>query len=194
LNNPIKTNTMKNCLYVFAVAAMIMACKENKEAGTTDELVAIDTIVPVDTLVPLESEVTATDVVETRAAFDVSAALSFINGYVADKGKLQGLGDIENWITESPYATADYKAAIGKEIKGIIERSEAMPKADIVFGTAHYPKEGFEVESTDEKSGYVVLKGKNGKDYKLTMMLAHVNGKWLVDGCGKVNIPEPRKG
>jgi hypothetical protein len=185
---------MKNCLYVFAVAAIITACKENKDAVTTDELVAIDTIVPVDTIGSLENEVTAEDVVETRAAFGASAALSFINGYVADKAKLQGLGDIENWIIESPYVTAGYKAAIAREIKGIIERSEAMPKADIVFGTPHYPKEGFEVESMDEKSGYVVLKGKNGKDYKLIMVLAYVNGQWLVDGCGKINISEPQKG
>lgn len=184
---------MKNCLYVFAIAATMTACKENKDAGTTDELVTIDTIVSVDSIAPSEDEITATDVVETRTEFDASAALSFINGYVADKAKLQGLGDIENWITESPYVTAAYKAAIAKEIKGIIERSEAMPKADIVFGTPHYPKEGFEVESMDKKNEYVVLKGKNGKDYKLIMMLAYVNGQWLVDGCGKINIPESRK-
>jgi len=186
---------MKNYLYVFAITAMITACKQNKEAATNHELVTTDTVVPVDvdTVAPVDTEVTTTDVAETRAAFDASAALSFINAYVADKGKLQGLGDIENWITGSPYVTESYKVAISKEIKGIVERSEAMPKADIVFGTPHYPKEGFEVESTDEKSGNVVLKGKNRKDYKLVMMLDYVNGKWLVDGCGNVNIAEPQK-
>lgn len=186
---------MKNYLYVFAMSAMITACKQNKETGTNDELVTIDTVVPVevDTVVHLEPEVTTTDVAEKRAAFDASAALSFINAYVADKGKLQGLGDIENWITGSPYVTDSYKAAISREIRGIVERSEAMPKADIVFGTPHYPKEGFEVESTDEKSGNVVLKGKNRKDYKLVMKLDYVNGKWLVDGCGGINISDSQK-
>jgi hypothetical protein len=37
------------------------------------------------------------------------------------------------------------------------------------------------------------VKGKDWTDFKLTIKVVLENGKWLIDGCGIVNIPNEKR-
>ena len=64
---------------------------------------------------------------------------------------------------------------------------------DLIFDAQDYPDEGFELESFDNKTNYVVVKGKNWTDFRLTIKMVLENNKWLVDGCGIINIPNDKR-
>jgi len=65
--------------------------------------------------------------------------------------------------------------------------------ADPIFDAQDYPSKGFELESIDETTNYLTMKGKDWSEFKLTMKVVEENGKWLVDGCGIVNIPKDKR-
>lgn len=121
---------------------------------------------------------------DTGSKIDVSAALNFVNGYVDNMDKLDSINEIGAWVAASPYVTATYKEIIKSEINEINNDSETILDDDIIFDTQDYPEEGFELESIDEKTGLIVLRGKKWKDFKLNVKLAEENGQWLVDESG----------
>jgi hypothetical protein len=120
----------------------------------------------------------------------VDNALSFINNYVENCNKMGKQVEIRKWIAASPYASASLK----KELKKIIDKAwEDDPEMglgfDPLFDAQDYPSEGFELESIDDQTNYLTLKGKENAEFLVTIHLIEENGKWLVDGCGIVNIP-----
>ena len=52
------------------------------------------------------------------------------------------------------------------------------------------PDEGFELKHFDKKTNLIIVKGKNWPEFEVTIKLVLQNGKWLIDGCGVVNIPK----
>lgn len=39
----------------------------------------------------------------------------------------------------------------------------------------------------------MVVNGKNWPDFELTLKVILVNNKWLIDGCGIINIPKNQR-
>lgn len=113
-----------------------------------------------------------------------SPAISFVNGYIYNRDELRSLDEIGEWVAASPYVTDKFKMAIKSEIVDINNEPETNLDADIIFDTQDYPDEGLELESFDQKTGHVVLRGERWKDFKLNIKLVEKNGKWLVDDCG----------
>ena len=50
-------------------------------------------------------------------------------------------------------------------------------------------EEGFLLETFDSKTNYLIVKGKKWLDFKLTIKVVLNKNKWLIDGCGIINIP-----
>jgi len=123
-----------------------------------------------------------------------AVALKFINDYIDNAEKMnEGIGIVE-WVAARHDATNGFKG----EVKRIVDEAYAEDPemgldADPVFDAQDYDGKGMELESIDEKTGYLIVRGKEMKDFKLTMKLKEVNGKWLVDGSGFVNIPLDRR-
>jgi hypothetical protein len=117
-------------------------------------------------------------------------ALAFINGYVENGNKMNQAIGIIDWVNSNKLATEGFK----KELKRIVDEAykidpELGLDADPIFDAQDYPDKGFVIESFDDKSNYLIVKGIDWPDFKLTMKLKNENGIWLVDGCGIVNIP-----
>ena len=64
--------------------------------------------------------------------------------------------------------------------------------SDPIFDGNAYPEKGFELLSTDN-TDFITVKGKNWDTYKVTMKVVYQNKKWLVDGCGIINIPKEKR-
>lgn len=120
----------------------------------------------------------------------VANALKFINSYVQNCSKTEKQLEMTDWVATSKMTTVHFNEKMQEIIdEAYKEDPELGLDFDPIFDAQDYPDEGFELESLDEKTNYLIVRGKKWKEFKLTMKMRLQNGKWLVDGCGFVNIP-----
>lgn len=126
--------------------------------------------------------------------YDVIVGLIFTNSYIKINNDIVNQDNITQWINNSPYASEDFKAEYNRLLKEAYKNDPEMGLGfDSVLDAQDYPEEGLELESSDSKTGYMVFRGKSQKDFKLTVKMIMQNGKWLVDGCGIINIPVDKR-
>lgn len=121
-------------------------------------------------------------------------ALNFINGYVENSNEMnQSIGVLE-WVNSNSLTTDSFKTELKKLINEAYRQDPELGLGtDPIFDAQDNPSEGFELASFDENINYLTVKGKNWPEFKLTMKIVEVNGNWLVDGCGMVNIPNDKR-
>lgn len=138
---------------------------------------------------PLETESKQT---ETKKEINKTEnAISFINAYVENCNNIkQALSAVE-WANSSNLCTKHFKT----EIKNLIDNADPEMGLgfDPIFNAQDYPEKGFELDSLNEKTNYITVKGKDNSAFKIVMILLEENGKWLVDGCGYINIPDDKR-
>ena len=66
---------------------------------------------------------------------------------------------------------------------------ENLREGVIIDGKIINTPVNFEVKSYNEKTGEVILR-ENARDIDFPVKVAKVNGKWLIDGAGTVNMPK----
>lgn len=118
--------------------------------------------------------------------FDSTVSTIFLNGYVDLNNKTLDLNDRINWIDSNKLVSDGFK----KSFKEIIDKvSDNNPlEADPVFDAQDYNDKGFEMVDFDNKTGDVILKGKDWPDFKISLRLTLLDGTTLVDGCGMINM------
>lgn len=62
---------------------------------------------------------------------------------------------------------------------------------DPIFDAQDYPDKGFKIDKQD--STYVIVKGINWPDFRLSLRLTFEDRQWLVDGAGVINIPTNKR-
>lgn len=124
----------------------------------------------------------------------VDNALTFINSYVDNCNKMKDAIGVVEWANSNELATNHFKTEIEKIIT---EANSVDPEmglgADPLFDAQDYPDKGFELDSFDEKTNFIVVKGKDMPDFKLTIKMVKEDKNWLVDGCGMINIPNDKR-
>jgi hypothetical protein len=124
----------------------------------------------------------------------VKNALQFINSYVDNCNKLKESVAMKEWVNASNLTTNRFKTELKSLVdKAIQEDPEAGLGFDPILNAQDYPDKGFELESFDHNTNYIVLKGKDWAEYKFTIKMVLENGHWLVDGCGIINIPKNKE-
>lgn len=138
-----------------------------------------------------DDEANVNPVAEKQAANEKTrVALEFINSYVNYCGNQQKKLELIDWINDNKLVTDSFKTALRKIIDDAkTEDPELGPDFDPIFDAQDYPLEGFVTEASNETE-FLIVRGKDWPDFKLTVKVAQENGKWLVDGCGMVNVPE----
>lgn len=137
---------------------------------------------------------TTTENVVSQKDKRAEIVLAFINGYVDNSNKLNKAIGIIDWVNLDSLTTKSFKT----EIKKIVDEANKQDpelglEADPIFDAQDYPSKGFELESIDDKTNFLIVKGKDWPEFKLTIKVVEENGNWLVDGCGMVNIPIERR-
>ncbi len=124
----------------------------------------------------------------------IDIALKFINSYVEDCNKMNKSMGYIMFVNSSSFTTENFK----NELKKIVDNAEredpemGLGINPLIPGNDH-PDEGFEFESFDRKTNLIVVKGKKWADFKVTIKMIFIDNKWLVDGCGIINIPEDKQ-
>ncbi|MFD1874913.1 hypothetical protein [Hymenobacter bucti] len=121
-------------------------------------------------------------------------AVAFINAYVANCNKKKGAVEIAQWVDSYKLTTTRFKTELKKLLADAYrEDPELGLDADPIVDAQDYPDKGFELDSFDGQTNYVIVKGKNWPDFKLTMKMVLENNNWLVDGCGIINMPVTKR-
>ena len=132
--------------------------------------------------------------IEPRTNSKIDNALLFINSYVTNCNKIKEANEVEDWVNTSDLATnrlkgelktTMYEAYKGDSIVGL--------DFDPIFNGQYYPQKGFELDTFDEKTNYLIVKGKDMPHFKVTMKIVLEKDKYLVDGCGIIGIPEDKR-
>ncbi len=137
-----------------------------------------------------ESETpTSEDVVENteQSTPDYAVALKFINDYANVIYNGESVPSEVDWVQSRNDVTKEFIS----EIQRIVEEGfKVDPEMGLGFDPivdAQDLPESFKIERAEGE--YVIVQGVDWPDFKLTMRLKEVDGKWLVHGCGIVNIP-----
>jgi hypothetical protein len=124
----------------------------------------------------------------------VENALKFINDYVTNSNKIDNKTEIIEWVNSNNLTTKSFKSELKKIIDDAYKTEpEVGLNFDPILDAQDNPEKGFELEVFDNKTNYLIIRGKDWHEFKLTMKVAEENGNWLVDGCGMVNIPNNKK-
>jgi hypothetical protein len=100
-----------------------------------------------------------------------------------------------NWIQKNELLTDSFK----KNYKNLVDSAKkADPEMgldfDPIFDAQDFPDKGCELLNCDQNTGYITVKGKiDWPEFNLVLKVVSQNGKWLVDGCGAINIPENKR-
>jgi|GEM_PF-1131634 len=116
-------------------------------------------------------------------------AVRFINAYVANCNKMEQAVDLRSWVDSSRDVTSSFKNALHRIVDDAIKHDPELGlESDPIFDAQDYPEEGFRMIGYDPRTGVVTVQGKKWQDFKLYLRIIKVNGDWLVDGVGVVNM------
>jgi hypothetical protein len=131
---------------------------------------------------------------DKKSDSQVNTALTFINDYVDNCNKMKEAINVVDWVNSNQLTTNRFKAELKKTDEDAWKREPNVGlDSDPLYGHQYYPDKGFELDSFDEQTNYLTVKGKNMPDFKVTMRVVKENEKWLVDGCGLIGIPENKR-
>ena len=122
---------------------------------------------------------------------DYQVALKFINDYLEfTNDRKSDIGLIE-WVNSRKDLTVEFKS----ELKRILDEAE---KEDPELGLGFNPildaqdsPDRFLLDSTDYE--FLIVKGEDWTEFRLTLKIKLVDNKWLVDGAGIINVPEKKR-
>lgn len=182
---------MKHLIWAFIAIMTIVGCQKNKQDAAAT---VVNTEKIADSIIPNKEKIVNDQGIDSIAEKYGNVALSFINEYKEDCDNRNNGKGVMVFVSESPYLTLGFKS----ELKRIMDEADKEDPEmglgfDPIFDAQDYPDEGFELKSVNKKTGYVVVQGKDWKEFVLNIKIANVNGNWLVDGCGIVNIPSNKR-
>jgi hypothetical protein len=124
----------------------------------------------------------------------IDIPLAFINGYVDNCNRMNQRIDDVVWVSSNNLTTKSFRA----ELKRILDDAYTKdPKVglgfDPILDAQDWPDKGFELESIDERTNFLTVRGIDWPEFKLTMKIIEENGTWLVDGSGIINIPKEER-
>lgn len=132
---------------------------------------------------------------ETKQTPDFNVALKFINDYTAVCLSNPDATNMMNWILKNELLTDSFK----KSYKNLVDSAKkADPEMgldfDPIFDAQDFPDKGCELLNCDQNTGYITVKGKiDWPEFNLVLKVVSQNDKWLVEGCGVINIPENKR-
>lgn len=153
---------MKKLLPYAAALLLLASCSSDN----TNKTAAVDSVIPA-----------ATD----DKTLMSENALHFINDYVNNCNQMNKAVGVLEWVNTSDLASDTLRVIVKKAVEAADK--ETGLHYDPIFNAQEYPEEGFELESVDEATSIVVVKGKNNSGYKMNMQMVKENGVWKVEKC-----------
>lgn len=143
---------------------------------------------------PQQENIVQNKIAAEDSSKGVEVALLFINDYVEHCMRIGQKEGTDEWLESNSFISKNFLYA-WQTILNNSYKDDAYKEdhgySDPILNLYVYdlPNEGFELESFNPLTAYCIVWGKKWKEFRLAMKIINENGKWLVDGCGSVNIP-----
>ena len=136
--------------------------------------------------------IATTEINDTSSIANV--ALEFINDYVKNCNKMREQVGIVEWVNAYPSVSQEFKTELTKMIREAEKNDPGYGLGfDPIFDAQDYPDDGFELAEFDSISNYLTVEAKSWKGFTITMKIKELYNKWIVDGCGVINIPKNKQ-
>lgn len=127
---------------------------------------------------------------------ETSAAVSFMNAYLRysnDRTVKQTNQSTARWLQASRLVSPRMKAAyVALQREGHRQDPELGWDVDLIVDAQDSPDAGFKFYSCNGPS-LVELQGEDWPDFHVVVRVVRIKGKLLVDGAGRVNLPESQR-
>jgi len=164
----------------FSIEQRIAECKSEYEDGINTALTFINYFFPGDTTSIDEIDIDETSIDET----DIDNEAEEYEKYKEQIYSLFYLDSLIVALTTDKFKEEAFAAYTEEDL-------DYDPLVDGQDSPTEFEFGSFSKES--KGCGYVTVKGKGIWDsFKLPIRIVKENGKWLVDGCGDINIPEEK--
>ena len=174
---------MKHSLLLL-LALFLFACNDSPQAKSeTANTDTKSTLISEQKVLEMES-----------SKYNYQVALDFLDAYIEQVNSMDEPYGIVQWMIASPFVTEYFHLEFEAVMIHGWRTDPIMGLGfDPIFDAQDYPNDGFRVADHDLETGYITVKGIDWEEFTITMKVANVNGKTLVDGCGIINIPENKR-
>ncbi|WP_162903084.1 hypothetical protein [Taibaiella koreensis] len=128
------------------------------------------------------------DVDDLSTARNQQYLLQFVNGYLQQLDRNKGPEAERNWVLSNENVTDSFKY----QYRQLLAQTEPL-EADPVLDAQDSPGGQLVIHSYSEEDRYFWLSAGEGNEMVLVARLKLERGRWLVDGCGAVNIPANKR-
>lgn len=123
----------------------------------------------------------------------VTACLKFMNEYLTYRDSVRpNEMEFTWWIVANPMLTEDFKV----EYRQLVESYRAHdPELGLDWDPILEAQDSpiaFEL-NTIHANGYLTINGTDWKEFKVIVRVAQIDGRWLIHGSGRINIPEEKR-
>ena len=100
---------------------------------------------------------------------------------------------VEAWLRATPLVTARFRTAFRTlEQEGRRRDPDLGWGFDLILDAQDYPDKGF-IPHSCGSAGFVELQGRDWPDFRLVVKVVRRDGVLLVDGAGRVNVPQAQR-
>lgn len=122
---------------------------------------------------------------------DYQVGLAFINDYLEFLYNFDENSNRVDWINQREDVSNKFKS----ELRTLQEEAEKENPEyglgfDPILDTQDAPSK-FDIDSKNKN--YLIVKGVDWPDFRLTLKLVFDGERWLVDGAGAINIPKDKQ-
>lgn len=118
----------------------------------------------------------------------IDTALMFINDYNRIISNLE-LKEIKEWVISNENVTLKFKKEYQKIYADALKADPELGlESDPILNAQDTSESGFGFKKMDNE--YVIVKAENWNVFNITLKVIEIEGKFLIDGCGIVNIPK----
>jgi hypothetical protein len=117
--------------------------------------------------------------------------IQFINDYLDFSNDRQSEVGLIEWINQRHDVTVGFKNELNRIFKQAEKNDPELGLGfDPILDAQDNPNR-FELDKAE--SEYLIVKGENWPEFRLTLKMKLVDNKWLVDGAGIINVPENKR-
>lgn len=153
---------------------MLSACQEeNASASTTANVIHSQNAMDSVEINENESRI------EAEEALKIKIAISYINDYVG------GDNYYKDWVPANVYSSPKLKNELKRMIDAVGDSPYGLGYDPVVNGqdnAGEYVFKGYTPE------GYIIAEGKDYPVFKVIIKVEKIDGSWLVNGIGDINI------
>jgi len=186
---------MKNS-YLLLVILIVLSCNNRKQKiNISEQKEQIEIKKEPQTKIDiLEEKFNVATIELNDTSSNANVALKFINDYVKNCNKMREQIGIIEWVNDYPNVSQEFKTELTKMIQEAEKNDPVYGLGfDPIFDAQDYPDDGFELAEFDSVSNYLTVEAKSWKGFTITMKIKELDKKWMVDGCGVINIPKTKQ-